>query len=340
MARHSYTGGRWRRWALLAAVLTVASAVPLLRGRDPAPSVVRVPEAAAPERPVFYVDPAGAAAAEVRNLERQGRQDEADVVRRIAGQPVATWLTDTRAATLDRAEKLVADAAEAERVPLLVLYAIPHRDCAGHSAGGAAGPTTYQNWILKLALLLRGHRALVILEPDAVAQAVTGCLTARRTAERYRLLASAVRTLRALPGVRVYLDAGNPTWVPAAEMAPALRRAGASSAHGLSLNVANFETTNDNVTYGTELSRLLGGAHFVIDTSRNGNGPAQPGAGDEHWCNPPGRRLGAAPTLRTASPLADAYLWIKRPGESDGACGGDAPPAGHWYPAYALALAG
>ncbi len=304
--------------------------------------MLRVPEAATPEKPVFYVDPRGAAAAEVRRLQRQGRNDEATVLRRIARQPVATWLTDSRAATLNRAATLVGDAAEAGRVPLLVLYDIPDRDCSGHSAGGAPDAATYRKLVLDLALVLRGHRAVVILEPDAVAQATTGCLPAKRAAERYRLLAGAVETLRALPGVRVYLDAGNPTWVPAATMAPALRRAGALRAHGLALNVANFETTKDNVAYGTKLSRLLGDAHFVIDTSRNGNGPAQRGVEtpDGHWCNPPGRRLGTPPTFRTGNRLADAYLWIKRPGESDGACGGGAPPAGHWYPAYALALAG
>jgi len=34
----------------------------------------------------------------------------------------------------------------------------------------------------------------------------------------------------------------------------------------------------------------------------------------------------------------DAFLWIKIPGESDGTCQG-CPPAGTWWPAYALGLA-
>ncbi|MCW2873942.1 glycoside hydrolase family 6 protein, partial [Actinacidiphila oryziradicis] len=34
----------------------------------------------------------------------------------------------------------------------------------------------------------------------------------------------------------------------------------------------------------------------------------------------------------------DAYLWVKRPGESDGSCRG-APPAGQWWSDYALRLA-
>ncbi|GAA2685537.1 glycoside hydrolase family 6 protein [Actinoplanes palleronii] len=338
MARHLYKTGRLRNCTLVTAVVLATAAVTLLRDRDPMPPV-RVPEAAPLDASVLYVDPTGAAADHLRTLRRAGRTVEAALVRRIAARPVASWFTDSRAATVGRARQLVTAAARARRLPVLVLYNIPHRDCAGHSAGGAADAPSYRKWVSSMAAALRGHHALVILEPDAVAHALTGCLGPQRAAERLTLLAGAIDTLRALPGVRIYLDAGNPTWVPAARMAPALRRAGATRARGFALNVANFETTTDNMGYGMELSKLLGGAHFVIDTSRNGNGPARRGAGDRHWCNPPGRRLGHPPTMRTGNTLADAYLWVKRPGESDGACGGGAPPAGQWYPSYALGLA-
>jgi endoglucanase len=97
--------------------------------------------------------------------------------------------------------------------------------------------------------------------------------------------------------------------------------------------------------------------HFVIDTSRNGQGPwipttSYPDAQD--WCNPPGRGLGLRPSANTGKPLLDAYLWVKIPGESDGECtrglgaGGATidpewgridPPAGTWFPEMALELA-
>lgn len=54
---------------------------------------------------------------------------------------------------------------------------------------------------------------------------------------------------------------------------------------------------------------------------------------------PPGRALGEVPTTRTGDELVDAYLWVKRPGESDGDCKGG-PKAGAWWPEYALGLAG
>ena len=50
-------------------------------------------------------------------------------------------------------------------------------------------------------------------------------------------------------------------------------------------------------------SRLL--KHFVIDTSRNGQGPWTPTASypdTQDWCNPPGRGLGLLPTADTGDP--------------------------------------
>jgi endoglucanase len=108
-------------------------------------------------------------------------------------------------------------------------------------------------------------------------------------------------------------------------MARRLHKVGASA---VALNVSNFRATDELVAYGTEI-----GLPFVIDTSRNGQGPK-----GTRWCNPPGRGLGALPTTETGNPLIHAFLWIKTPGESDGECRG-APKAGRWWPRYALGLA-
>ncbi len=94
--------------------------------------------------------------------------------------------------------------------------------------------------------------------------------------------------------------------------------------------------------------------HFVIDTSRNGQGPwtppAHPAGDAQDWCNPPDRGLGYRPTADTGVSLIDAYLWIKIPGASDGQCyrwtagptdpvrGMVDPAAGLWFPNMALEL--
>jgi endoglucanase len=95
---------------------------------------------------------------------------------------------------------------------------------------------------------------------------------------------------------------------------------------------------------------------FVIDTGRNGQGPWTPSAeypDSQIWCNAPGRGVGLRPSANTGTPLLDAYLWLKVPGESDGSCnrgiagsatdpewGGIVDPvAGEWFPEQAVVLA-
>src|SRR5262249_36875311 len=138
----------------------------------------------------------------------------------------------------------------------------------------------------------------------------------------------------------VYIDAGHPAWQPAAVMAPRLRAAGIDVADGFALNVSNYRATPEVMKYGRELSALVGGKHFIVDTSRNGNGPPEGVNPDSEqaWCNPDGRALGTPPTTNTGDPLCDAFLWVKPPGESDGRCN-KGPAAGMWWPAKALEMA-
>ncbi|MBG0562704.1 glycoside hydrolase family 6 protein [Actinoplanes aureus] len=288
----------------------------------------------------FYVEPAGPAMNQVAQWEAAGRSADAEAVRRIATSPAAVWFADANPGYADRARGLVAAAAAAGRTPVLVAYHVPDRDCGGHSGGGAPDAAAYRAWVSELATAVRDSDAIVVLEPDAMTHVLEGCVTGSGATERFALLDAAVREFKQGPRVRVYLDGGNPSWVKDVDrVADALRKSGVERADGFSLNVSNFETTEANIGYGEQISDRLDGAHFVIDTSRNGNGPAKIGAGDAHWCNPPGRALGEAPTTETGHPRVDAYLWVKRPGESDGACGNGAPPAGQWWPEYALDLA-
>jgi endoglucanase len=215
---------------------------------------------------------------------------------------------------------------------VLVAYNIPLRDCGSYSAGGASSPDSYKAWIRAFAAGIGSRRAVVVLEPDALAG--MSCLTQANQETRLALISDAVSVLAAQAGVATYIDAGNSGWQAASTMAPRLQAAGIARARGFSLNVSNYRTTAGELTYGNQLASLVGGKHFIVDTSRNGLGPAPDGA----WCNAPGRALGNRPTASTGNALADAFLWVKRPGESDGACNGG-PSAGQWWPDYALGLA-
>jgi endoglucanase len=286
----------------------------------------------------LYVSPESPAAHQVAVWRSLGQGADAATLQRIARQSTATWLTGNQPPAV-AAAALVRQSSRVGATAQIVLYDIPDRDCQGYSTGGAANSSQYLAWVGQVARGIGDHSAIIILEPDAIDQAASGCLSSSAAAARYQDLAKAVTTLKADPRAHVYIDAGNSGWLPVSRIEAPLRAAGIEKADGFALNVANFETTKASVAYGRALSRDLGGRHFVIDTSRNGAGPPQSAAGVDHWCNPPGRALGAAPTTHTGYPLVDAFLWIKYPGESDGQCGNGDPPAGTWWPSYGLALA-
>lgn len=248
-----------------------------------------------------------------------------DLLSKVAMNPSAFWLNG---GDPGRAGSIV-DGAGGDYT-VMVAYNIPDRDCNGESAGGAGSPAEYQGWIDGMASSLQGKEAAIILEPDALALLRAGCGEATTG-----LISYAVNALRQNPGVAVYIDGGHSNWIAAGEMANRLRSAGIEQATGFAVNVSNFQPTAALVDYGRSLSGLVGGKPFVVDTSRNGQGAR----GDE-WCNPAGAGLGEAPTTATGDPAVHAFLWVKRPGESDGACGQCAgTPAGQFCTSYALELA-
>ncbi|HKT02247.1 MAG TPA: glycoside hydrolase family 6 protein [Rugosimonospora sp.] len=297
--------------------------------------------APAPDLPDLYVDPSTPAATEAARWESEGRTGDAAQLRKISDRPMARWLGNTSAGGRAEVDAYVGRAAADNRMPVLVAYYIPHRDCGNFSTGGAASGDAYRTWIREVAAGIGARPATVVLEPDAIAQALAGRCASLR-GERFALLSYAVTVLKANSATRVYLDAGHPRWIAdLAALAGALRASGIAQADGFALNISNFISTDENIAYGQRLSTQLGGAHFVIDTSRNGAGPVATAQvdGGPAWCNPPGRALGPAPTTRTGRPGVDMLLWVKRPGESDGACRPGEPAAGQWWPQYALDLA-
>jgi endoglucanase len=371
----------------------------------------------------FYVDPHSDAAEQaVTDLRHHDRAD-ASAMAELASWPEAQWFTGGTPDEVEhQAQSLVDRADRTGTVPVLVAYNIPLRDCSQYSAGGAQSDADYQAWIAALARGIGHSKALVVLEPDALANLPKDCSptsdpTGTLTEGRIADLNYAVDALERQPNTTVYLDAGNSHWQSVGAIAQRLLQAGVERTQGFSLNVSNFFPTDLSDHYGTWVSDCLWFAskgpawarghadwcasqyyspaapndgqagdsvnvddpstwhwtdlwfqqnvgtppadeltHFVVDTGRNGQGawtpPAGKYAGDPQiWCNPPGRGIGDRPTADTGTPLADAYLWVKTIGQSDGQCnrsipGGTAdpeygavdPPAGTWWPEQALTL--
>jgi endoglucanase len=319
-------------FVLLVGISTAVSTPPVLSDR--ATRTTLPPPAPEPHFPAttrFYVDPDTPAAQWVRDHARDARASV--VQQRIASRPTASWFADPDPLATQDQVRAVVDAAEARgAVPVLVPYAVHRRDRSGHSAGGTGDIAAYRNWIAAFARGIGPRDALVVLEPDALA--LLDCLRPRERQERFSALSHAGRTLRHdAPHARVYYDAGNSGWHPARTMGERLTRAGATRyGDGIALNVSNFRTTDDEIRYGHSVLDVLDDARLgmVIDTGRSGAGPAR----GHRPCDPPGRRLGHMPTVKTGVSRVDAYLWVKPPGEADGC----AAAAGVFDPRYATSL--
>lgn len=253
--------------------------------------------------------------------------EEAELLEPIALTPQALWIGDWLSPT--EVTQVVADytgAAELDStIPVLVLYAIPGRDCGSHSAGGLTAPE-YTIWLDAVAAGITGE-PWVIVEPDALPQVGT----CAGQGDRIGLLREAAATMTTA-GARVYLDVGHSDWLTTAQAVRNLKRVGFTDAVGFALNTSNYGTTADERAYGEAIAKGLGGdVSFIIDVSRNSQGS------NGEWCNPDGRGLGVAPRLVHDRTALDALLWVKAPGESDGTCNGG-PAAGEWWQERALEL--
>jgi endoglucanase len=317
-----------RRRTLLAIVTGVAAAAAA------ATALVLAPVTAQAADSVFYVDPDTNAARWVAANPNDSRMP---VIRdRIASVPQGRWLTQNNTSTVaGEVSAFTSAAAAAGKIPILVVYNIPNRDCSGASAGGMPNHAAYRAWIDQVSLGLGGRPATIILEPD-VLPIMTNCQSASQQAETRASMAYAGKKLKeGSSQARVYFDIGHSAWLSAGEAANRLVAADiANSADGISVNVSNYRFTSTEIAYAKAIISATGISRLqaVIDTSRNGNGPL----GSE-WCDPAGRAIGTPSTNQTGDAKIDALLWIKLPGEADGCIAG----AGQFVPqrAYDLAIA-
>lgn len=283
----------------------------------------------------FYADPDSPPLQWANANPHDGR---AGPIRESIGlKPMARWFGGW-SGSIGTATGAYAGAADHhDKLPIMVAYNIAGRDtCGGHSGGGATTAAEYNTWIAQFAGGISDRPAVVILEPDAVAD--FGCLNSNEISERQSMLKGAIQQLKSqAPNTWTYLDAGNPEWISATTMARRLHASGLRDARGFSLNISNYLSTTSNADYGrainAELQQLFGYTKpFVIDTSRNAKGTSS-----TPWCNPEGQQIGTPTQLGGAG--AEMLLWIKTPGESDGDCGvGTGSSAGQFLPEVAYKM--
>jgi len=295
----------------------------------------------------FYVDP-DSGAAQAQGRYRHSNPAMAALLGDIASEPGAhrfyMWNMGSNVSGQVSHYLEGTQVQEPGTTVMLSTYTLVHDGC-GYTATPAIA-ARYGDFMHQVAEGIGNYHVVFFLELDSLITAP--CLTHQQLAIREAELRSAVSALEADPHVVVYLDAGAADAVKYRQMATWLRASGVAQAQGFFLNSTHFDWTSSEIHYGQQISRLLGGAHFVVNTGENGRGPLAPkrrvGHGNEVLCNPAGRGLGPLSVAggiaqQTAYAETDGLLWFSNPGGSGGQCVPGAPPTGVYWPEYAAMLA-
>ena len=248
-------------------------------------------------------------------------------VTKIFDYPVAFWYGAKRNknayAKLEKSLKRLLNRT-APKLPYFVLYNLPNRDIGQYSKGGASDATEYLLFLQEFCNGIKGHKPIVIYEPDALPH--TTLMTPVEAQYRINLMKEGINILTEESDALVYIDIGHSNWLSPEQASELISSVSNNNIRGFSVNVSNYRSTEESMKWALKVCEYNEDWHFIIDTSRNGNGPH-----GNDWCNPPGRALGEPPTCDTGQDKCDAFLWVKIPGESDGK-GNGGPRAGRFWP--------
>ncbi len=272
---------------------------------------------------------------------------QARALAKIADQPEANRFSlysmgGGPGAIYGQVHKIVCDnmAADPGTVPIFTTYFLYQAGYCETSGEILAHRHTFERQINEMARGIGRRPAVMLLELDAVGASKcmqhNGALSAWEADMRYEL-----NKMAALPHTVVYMEAGYADSNDPRYTARVLNAVGIRKIRGFWTNDTHEDWTINEVHWGERVSRLTHGAHFIVNTATNGQGPLVPANrvrdGNEVLCNPPGRGIGPLPQVGPGYPNVDAFLWTAPPGNSSGGCNGG-PPAGTFWPAKAMAM--
>lgn len=241
---------------------------------------------------LFTPPPQPGALRQIGRLLLAGDVRQAILLGEMVSTPQAVWLTGGSPRQVERqVRETLAEAQATRTVPVFVAYDIPGRDCAQYSAGGATDATAYAAWIDAIATGIGRRRAVVLLEPDGLANLPSDCAVSGTSsypftdAARIAEIHNAAVTLERDPRTAVYLDAGNSAWQNVGTMAERLVEAGVADTQGFFLNVSNYQYTTNSIDYGRWVSECIAYA-TVVSPGGYGSCPGQ------YWNGgPPGTEI-------------------------------------------------
>jgi endoglucanase len=278
---------------------------------------------------------------------------KARIAEQIAAKSTAVWVDSNYDRALEYLGAVMQEAQAGGKIPVLAVTGLQDRMwcTTGPATLPAAEVTAYRQFIDQVSTTIGSRMAVVVVEPWAVQAADQGCRQ-NSAAGRDQWLGlidyAAQKLATGNPHSWVYLDGSTPSAATAttdwaghtpAQTADLLSSAGVGKVRGFVVNAFAAAPTTEADTWAAAVRARLNSNHgistarYVVDTSRNG-GARTPGT----VCNQEGTRLGAEPQLRTDG-TAEAWLWIKTPGEADSNCAGDVTP-GAFASKVALPLIG
>ncbi|KAK7989403.1 hypothetical protein PG989_009718 [Apiospora arundinis] len=300
---------------------------------------------------------------------------------------VGSFLWIDTIANIAKVEPAIADTPCSDILGL-VIYDLPGRDCAAKASNGELAynelPKYKSEYIDPIVAILKKNpntAFALLIEPDSLPNLVTNAdlSTCKQSKTSYEEgVAYALKNLN-LPNVVMYIDAGHGGWLGwdanlkpgAEELAKVYKAAGSpKQVRGFATNIAGwnawdlspgefskasdakYNSCQNEKTYVQKFGAALKSAghpsYAIVDTGRNAKTGLRKEWGD--WCNVDGAGFGKRPTADTGDSGADAFVWGKPGGESDGTsdsgatrydsfCGKDdaykpSPEAGTWNQAY------
>jgi endoglucanase len=269
------SGHLLRRATFVAGVALVAGALgamPIAASAAPVPSGHTL----APNTHFYVPPPAQGSTQQALQLLLHGQVKDAALIADMEATPQAVWLTGETSAQAAlpgnlgsteanlQVEQQVRQALFGARlqnaVPIFVAYNIPGRDCSQYSAGGAPSDPAYDTWIQAISSALGNAQAVVLEEPDGLANLPGYCASSFpdiTNTTRIDDISYAVTTLESDPNISLYLDAGHSAWQNVGGMAETLVAANVQHAQGFFLDVSNYQYATNNVFYGTWTSSCI-----------------------------------------------------------------------------------
>ena len=199
----------------------------------------------------------------------------------------------------------------------------------------------YENWITQLAHGIGNFRVVFYLEEDALITMPRVSPAQRKVREAE--IAYAVKALEQDPHVVVYIDAGaSDTLITPRHYAQMLKASDVAQAQGFFVNSTHNEWVTTEIHFGQQISRDLGGAHFVVQSGTAGRGPRlnphPMTQGVENLCNAPGLGLGPL-SWDTGYKYVDGLLWFANVGfTANIPCHDGEPGLATFWPSYAYQI--